>query len=299
MKEKKDCKIVQDLLPNYIEGLTNAETNNFIEEHFNECDECKKVLENMQKNVEVNTTIKDKKAVRYFKKYRNKLRVLRIILLIIIVIFVGNTARKMIIISNLSKKSEAYTNSENYHSIYYIYSKDRISISEVWNLGDKRKSVATDISLDGTTVSSWYGNKIGTDEWGNELYNANIYSSTATDKTAKLDVNSNIFGGISQTLLNVFSEDFHSLLLMSLHSSLKNTTFNGEECYYLQSSVWLFNMYISKNTGLTVGTLTQDVEISEGVTVRMPLQQEAVYEFNTVTKDDFIEPDISEYEIIQ
>ena len=86
---------------------------------------------------------------------------------------------------------------------------------------------------------------------------------------------------------------------MSLHSSLKNTTFNGEECYYLQSSVYLFNMYISKNTGLTVATLAQDVEISEGVTVRMPLQQEAVYEFNTVTKDDFIEPDISEYEIIQ
>ena len=32
MKEKKDCKIVQDLLPNYIEKLTNEETNNFIEE---------------------------------------------------------------------------------------------------------------------------------------------------------------------------------------------------------------------------------------------------------------------------
>ena len=27
MKEKRDCKIVQDLLPNYIENLTNEETN--------------------------------------------------------------------------------------------------------------------------------------------------------------------------------------------------------------------------------------------------------------------------------
>ena len=27
MKEKRDCKIVQDLLPNYIDGLTNEETN--------------------------------------------------------------------------------------------------------------------------------------------------------------------------------------------------------------------------------------------------------------------------------
>ena len=30
MKEKKDCKIVQDLLPNYNENLTNEETNKFI-----------------------------------------------------------------------------------------------------------------------------------------------------------------------------------------------------------------------------------------------------------------------------
>ena len=48
MKEKTNCKIVQDLLPNYIENLTNEETNRFIEEHLKECPECQKVLENMQ-----------------------------------------------------------------------------------------------------------------------------------------------------------------------------------------------------------------------------------------------------------
>ena len=37
MNENKDCKIVQDLLPNYIEKLTNEETNKYIEEHLNEC----------------------------------------------------------------------------------------------------------------------------------------------------------------------------------------------------------------------------------------------------------------------
>ncbi len=30
MGEKKDCKIVQDLLPNYIENLTCDETNEYI-----------------------------------------------------------------------------------------------------------------------------------------------------------------------------------------------------------------------------------------------------------------------------
>ena len=32
MKENRNCKIVQDLLPNYIEKLTTEETNQFIEE---------------------------------------------------------------------------------------------------------------------------------------------------------------------------------------------------------------------------------------------------------------------------
>ena len=54
MRENKKCKIVQDLLPNYIEKLTNEETNQFIEEHLKECDECKKVLENMQKDIQLN-----------------------------------------------------------------------------------------------------------------------------------------------------------------------------------------------------------------------------------------------------
>ena len=42
MKENKECKIVQDLLPNYIEKLTNEETNKFIEEHLKNCEDCKK-----------------------------------------------------------------------------------------------------------------------------------------------------------------------------------------------------------------------------------------------------------------
>ena len=46
----KNCKIVQDLLPNYIENLTSEETNTFIEEHLTECEDCKKIYETMKKD---------------------------------------------------------------------------------------------------------------------------------------------------------------------------------------------------------------------------------------------------------
>ena len=69
MKEKRDCKIVQDLLPNYIENLTNEETNRFIEEHLKECPECQKVLENMQKEIKVSTTKRDDREVKCIINY--------------------------------------------------------------------------------------------------------------------------------------------------------------------------------------------------------------------------------------
>ncbi len=50
---KKDCKIIQDLLPNYIDNLTTKESNDFIENHIKECEDCKKVLENMKKDLKI------------------------------------------------------------------------------------------------------------------------------------------------------------------------------------------------------------------------------------------------------
>ena len=55
MKEKRDCKIVQDLLPNHVEKLTNEETNQYIEEHLKECKECNDIKKEITK---VENTIK-------------------------------------------------------------------------------------------------------------------------------------------------------------------------------------------------------------------------------------------------
>ena len=109
MKEKKDCKIVQDLLPNYIEDLTNEETNYFIDEHIKECPECQKILENMQKEIKLNTKKRDDREVKYIKKYSKRIKLLRNILLIIVVLFVIFVGRKTFILTNLSNKAEKST----------------------------------------------------------------------------------------------------------------------------------------------------------------------------------------------
>lgn len=53
MKKTVSCSIVRDLLPNYIDKLTEDETNSIIEEHLNHCANCKLMYEEMSSNMEV------------------------------------------------------------------------------------------------------------------------------------------------------------------------------------------------------------------------------------------------------
>ena len=84
MENEKICKIVQDLLPNYIENLTSEETNIFIEEHLNTCSNCKNILENMKNDLNPTSTHKDNREIKYMKKYNNKMRILKIIIFTVI-----------------------------------------------------------------------------------------------------------------------------------------------------------------------------------------------------------------------
>lgn len=295
MKEKKDCKIVQDLLPNYIEKLTNEETNNYIEEHLKECKECRETFENMQKELEVDTTKKDEKAVKYFKKYKSKLRILRIVLLVILIIFIANTVRKMIIISDLSNKAEKTISLSNYHRITSSCEQENFTKTEVFSMEGKKKIITTKITDEGITITKMFATKTNEEDIFDK-YLVNIYIEKEDSKIARLNQEM----GISVNPQNTLHTDnlFH-LLILSTFASIDKTTYNGEECYYISnlekfaySSV---GMYVNKETGLTISTIGYEIEYSDGTVGRWPAA-EYVYEFGTVTEADFVEPDISQYE---
>ena len=68
MKNSKDCDIVRDLLPNYIENLTGENTNKYIENHIKECENCSQLLNKMRKDITIETNTSD------FKKETNNFR---------------------------------------------------------------------------------------------------------------------------------------------------------------------------------------------------------------------------------
>lgn len=117
---KKDCKIVQDLLPNYIDKLTNDETNEFVENHLKDCNECKRILENMSKDLNIEEKKKDKKIINFIKKYNKKMKALKIIIVFIVAIYLSSILRNAIIIISLINKSNKQEIGSSYSINYEI-----------------------------------------------------------------------------------------------------------------------------------------------------------------------------------
>lgn len=72
---KMKCEVIRDLFPSYIDGLTSEESNELIEEHLEECRECREYLDDMKEDiVQENQPVKNKEAVKPFRKLRQKTR---------------------------------------------------------------------------------------------------------------------------------------------------------------------------------------------------------------------------------
>jgi Putative zinc-finger len=71
MDHKLDCKIVQDLLPNYIDGLTSDLTHTALDEHLSSCPDCRKVLDTMTKETKEMKVV-PLKQINFLKKIKRK-----------------------------------------------------------------------------------------------------------------------------------------------------------------------------------------------------------------------------------
>lgn len=79
------CEIIQDLLPSYIENLTSEESNKEIKNHLSDCEECKKVYQEM--TAEVGGIPKaDTDGAKLFKKVKKNLFLQRVGMLLLILI---------------------------------------------------------------------------------------------------------------------------------------------------------------------------------------------------------------------
>lgn len=77
INEKEKCDIATDLLPLYMEHLTQKETNQWLKEHLLECEQCREMYHWMDQSLtEPGAEEKDKKKRKVKSLKRIKLRLL-------------------------------------------------------------------------------------------------------------------------------------------------------------------------------------------------------------------------------
>ena len=90
---KKECEMINDLLPLYIDGVCSEESKKLVEEHMKTCDSCRKTAEQMKSDLAL--PMKDSADVKGFRKFVNKKvwgRALIIIVIFAVLWVVGNWA---------------------------------------------------------------------------------------------------------------------------------------------------------------------------------------------------------------
>lgn len=101
-----ECDVIQDLLPSFSDKISSKATNKLVEEHLKQCENCKIVLENMNKEIEVSYTDNQDEKIDYLKGYKKKRKVLVICSIILTIsillfIFVFNVFNKNILLDKL------------------------------------------------------------------------------------------------------------------------------------------------------------------------------------------------------
>ncbi len=83
------CKIIQDLLPLYCDKLTSQESNEEIEKHLHECEDCTQIYENMCEKEE-SIIDSDSRDIQPLKKVNRKniIRIVVSVLVSLVILFV-------------------------------------------------------------------------------------------------------------------------------------------------------------------------------------------------------------------
>lgn len=90
---KKECEMINDLLPLYIDGVCSEESKRLVEEHIKTCDACRKMAEQMKSDLVL--PMKDSADVKGFRKFVNKKvwgRALIVIVIFAVLWIIGNWA---------------------------------------------------------------------------------------------------------------------------------------------------------------------------------------------------------------
>lgn len=197
MKSKLPCAVVRDLLPSYVEGLTEEETRNLVEEHLNECKDCAERCAAM-KEPEQEQNAEELRKVDYLKtvRRRNVKRVVLAVVLACAVLCVGVWGKLFVIGSPLGHDGFYYEaalseDGKNLHIAAHmlgsatVFSGTREDYSDKQVVIEARQAIASFINRRGTQewdVAVQPGQPFCVNALGNVVYQDGLLIDQTTNR---------------------------------------------------------------------------------------------------------------------
>ena len=136
---EKECKIVQDLLPAYIDNILSEESKVYVEEHLKKCEECKKIYDEMNFDIQ-KEAVKNTEIIQTIKKYKRKIIALKtfliIVILAIIITIISIIGFRFYVVKNALIKNINYDASGNFRIEEYDESIERYNVHTTTYYGD-------------------------------------------------------------------------------------------------------------------------------------------------------------------
>lgn len=307
MIDEKNCKIVQDLLPNYIEKLNNKETDLFVENHLNECVECKKIFENMQNEFKVKINKRDNREVKYIKKYNKKMKAMKIIVMIILfLLLLGGICSTVHIFKNrkiyfgLYESAYKMAESDNYHIEEYTYNGVDYVKQDMYVMGKKsyNKLQRYDSENNRIMVLIQYFDGEKTQIFIESIDDEKVEKSYQISEQP-------VMMGNSLDACKIEKKDLVFGIKDAFFTRIKEGKINGIDCYKIDygekladlNKFELESVYKDKKTGLTIRSCSGKLVINGNESIMGT--NDYTYEFGNVSEDDFILPDISDYTVVE
>lgn len=297
----KNCDIVKDLLPNYIENLTSTDTNSFIENHLKECKECKDLFNTMNQeitdNIKIDKEILESKDVKFLKNINKKMLKKALVLGIIIgialliIIYICIVVYRFIIIENLSNKYSSFQQSNNiYLEVNDNYLAEDFSFTENLKTQYWYKDNIIKVQQSSTKYDVYTSYIRYIDLEKNIIYIFNYADNTVKilDKQNTTD-NNEIFLTLNSKYKNNLSDKLE--LSLSIYTPVYN-----KDNYYIINEVGN-NIYDSK-TGLLNISYYHEYTGNETNPYNNHYQT-YTYSINSVTDSDILMPNIDNYTLIK
>ena len=155
IRMKYSCNVIKDLIPLYYDSACSQESKEIVEQHIEECQECRKYLEDLKESNDVEKVYFNKELelqkAKSFKNFSKKMlyKSIQVVATVMMVLFIIAMMLILVLVYDQKNNKNLYSDSSIYKDTRNELFTDRMK--EIWP-----ESISSNSSIDGYKIVTYY-----------------------------------------------------------------------------------------------------------------------------------------------